>query len=147
MSESAVRIDCDLSVEHRMLVKKFTGYVNTMSKGEDVRGRVRICVFNSRHAFAHAYKRNVHEYVISPSGLDSISDGKEKRIEYSHLVYTLEDLQIDTTNTYQVLKQQAIHETAHVIESEFGTGDFPSQHKEDFETILIDLLDKYWSVL
>lgn len=120
--------------------------VRLIFEGEDVPGTHRVEPSNY-YSFAHNGERKPkHVFYAGDSGFKYITDGEVKQIEYPHLEYMIEGLGIDTSDPMQVIKHVAIHEAAHMIECEFGGGQ-PSYHEEDYETILIDLLDKHWDVV
>ena len=128
------------------LVTLYTYVTRLIAEKEDVVGEHTIEQSLMSKAFGHNLVGSTHIFYINVEVLSRVENGEEKPIEYPHINYLVTDLEIDTTNAEQVVKYVAVHEAAHMLEHEFG-GYAPSRHKEDFETILIDLLDKYWSVL
>ena len=137
------------------LKELYVGIIAEIHKGEDVKGGFTfvdcdqyVAAHCGRDVASQAFGCQVsdaeHYFSVTIDLIvEALAEGQN--IEYEWIRYIPKQHGVDMDVDEQFVRYVAIHEAAHMIETEHGFF-APSSHDEPYEVILLDLMAKYWRV-
>ena len=137
------------------LKELYVEVIALIHEGEDVKGG--FTFVDSRYLAAHCNREHASEafgcqvgdaeHYFSVIIEEIVSAFKTETMpEYSWIEYIPTLFGVDDGDQEEFVAYVAIHEAAHMIETEYGFP-APSAHDEVYEAILIDLMTKYWRLI